>query len=98
MDQFRYENSDLPLKLRGIKQKKSSWASEINNTSLLFYSPKPLVYYTAVCDDTKNGCVADYQASGPSMNFNISKLLVYISRFPLTVARKNLGNFIADLT
>ena len=31
------------------------------------------------------------------MNFNISKLLVNISRFPLTVARKNLGNVITQL-
>ena len=34
-------NTYLAARLEGIKQKKSSWGSILNNTFLLFYSPKP---------------------------------------------------------
>ena len=35
-----YLNSYLAPRLRRMKQKKSSWGSAMNNTFLLFYSPK----------------------------------------------------------
>ena len=42
MDQFWYIKIHTWLQGSGvIKQKKSSWGSIINNTFLLFYSPKP---------------------------------------------------------
>ena len=40
---FRYENSNLALRLWRIKQKKSHQGWGMNNEFLLFYSPKPRI-------------------------------------------------------